>query len=481
VKAQKTLFFIVSILILLGIVSLVFPEKGIAFGDRQLYFPSIQDILAKKNEPVTTASQRIDELEESLNMQQVQDSMYYDSLSFYIAFFQGHPSRMHLPEGNWNYFDDLFESFDKCKEQNEIVHILHYGDSQIEGDRITGDIRQKLQEKFGGMGPGLLPAVQLIPSSAVGQSASENIERYIISGTHQNKAPHKRYGALGQVGMTTGEGYISINARNWKTTFENVKEFQRIRLFVGRTSANFKANLTIPSREVLKRNINDRNAPVEVLSWNLDSPVKKFTIRMIGSGEIYGIAVDGTHGIAMDNIPFRGSSGTFFNSMDSTVLSGMLEYLNAKLILLEFGGNMIPSIKNDKLIAGYKKKMSEQIAYFRRLCPEAKIIMIGPADMSTKVNGKLQTYLQLEKVVEALKEAALENDAAFWNMYEVMGGKNSMINWVKNSPSLAAPDYIHFSTKGAERIADLFYESLMIYYDYYNFRKEHSKKEEMKE
>jgi lysophospholipase L1-like esterase len=482
VKAQKTLFFIISVLLLLGFVSLVFPKKGITFGDRQLYFPTIEDILSKKDHSSTTASQRITDLEEGLSMQQTQhDSLYYDSLSFYIAFFQNHPSRMHLPEGNWNYFDDLFETFDHCKERNEVVHILHYGDSQIEGDRITGNIRQKLQEKFGGIGPGLLPAVQVIPSTAVGQTASENIERYIISGMHQNKAPHRRYGALGQVGMTAGESYISVSARNWKTTAEKVKEFQKIRLFVGRPSANFKANLSVPNQAVLKRTISDKKEPVEVLSWTLDEPVKKFSLRIIGSGEIYGIAADGTYGIAMDNIPFRGSSGTFFNSMDSTVLSSMLAYLNTKLVLLEFGGNTIPGIKNDKIIESYKNKMSEQIAYFRRLCPEAKIILIGPADMSTKVNGKLQTHPRLEKVVEALKEAALENGAAFWNMYEVMGGKNSMIDWVKNSPSLAAPDYIHFSTKGAERIADLFYESLLVYYDYYNFKKEHGNNEKMKE
>jgi lysophospholipase L1-like esterase len=177
-------------------------------------------------------------------------------------------------------------------------------------------------------------------------------------------------------------------------------------------------------------------------------------------------------GIAVDHIPFRGRSGTFFTTMDSTVLGAMLQELNTQLILLEFGGNTMPVIKSDKSVEYYKKQMSNQIAFLKRLCPKSKIILIGPADMSVKINGKLQTYPYMVKMTDALKEVALQNKAAFWNLYEVMGGENSMIEWVKNSPPLAAPDYIHFSAKGTEKIADLFYESLIIYYDYYNFKKE---------
>jgi lysophospholipase L1-like esterase len=472
-KVSKTFLFIVSVLLLLGIISLCFPKEGIAFGKRQLYFPTTKDIFTRKPGLSTTASQRMREMEESLRMKYLQDSImemaYYDSLAFYIDFFQNHPSRIILPNDNCDYFNDLFERFDSCEKQNETVHILHYGDSQIESDRITGYIRQKLQEKFGGKGPGLLPAVQPIPSPAVAQFASENIERYIISGNLQNKLLNKRYGALGQVGIVSGESFISVQARNWKQTFENVKEFRKIKLFVGYPSPNFKADLVISGHEAVKQEI--KNKPVNILTWELDVPVKNFTLKLHGSGEIYGMAVDDMAGVAVDNIPFRGSSGTFFTAMDSTVLGYMLQELNTRMILLEFGGNMTPAIKNEKAIENYKMKMSDQIALLKRLCPEAKIILLGPADMSTKISGQLQSYPYLTKMIEALKKAALQNNIAFWNMYEVMGGQNSMIEWVKNNPPLAAPDYIHFSAKGTEKIADLFYESLMIYYDYYKFKK----------
>jgi lysophospholipase L1-like esterase len=237
-------------------------------------------------------------------------------------------------------------------------------------------------------------------------------------------------------------------------------------LFVGR-GKNFKARLTSSGKSIVKEKITGATSPVKVYTWNLPEPIDRFSLRFSGTGEVYGIAADGVSGVAVDNIPFRGSSGTFFNTLDSALMTSMFKALNTKLIILEFGGNMMPSIRSEKAVKAYRNRMSEQIAWLRKICPEAKILLIGPSDMSTKVNGRLCTYPYLDPMVEALKETALYNGAAFWNMYEVMGGPNSMMEWVKHSPALAAPDYVHFTPKGAERIAALFCETLMIYYDYY--------------
>ncbi|GHV57634.1 hypothetical protein FACS1894182_07010 [Bacteroidia bacterium] len=471
-KARHTLLFIVIVLAFLGDISAFFPEKGVALGKRTLYFPTIENLLSNDSR-LASALKRVQELEENLRLQRYRDSLYVDSLTFYTQFFQESLSRIYLPDDDWNYLNDFFAALDSCRARHDIVHILHYGDSQIESDRITGYIRQHLQERFGGEGPGLLPAVQPIPTVSVGQSASENIERHIVSGMHQNRASHKRYGVLGQVGEINGESSISVVARNLKTTYENVRKFQTVRLFAGQEK-KFKAHLTSSGKESVKGKVTDATSPVKVYTWNLPEPINKFSLRLTGSAEIYGIAVDGNSGVAVDNVPFRGSSGTFFNTLDSAVMACMFKELNTRLIILEFGGNTIPAIQGPKSITFYRNKLSEQINWLRKVCPEAKILLIGPSDMSTKVNGQLCTYPYLEPLVDAMKEAALYSGAAFWNMYEVMGGKNSMIEWVKHSPALAAPDYIHFTNKGAERIATLFCETLMVYYDYYRFVIENS-------
>ena len=49
------------------------------------------------------------------------------------------------------------------------VRVVHYGDSQIEEDRMTQQIREVLQNKYGGSGAGLMPLAQTIPSRTVKQ------------------------------------------------------------------------------------------------------------------------------------------------------------------------------------------------------------------------------------------------------------------------------------------------------------------------
>ena len=97
---------------------------------------------------------------------------------------------------------------------------------------------------------------------------------------------------------------------------------------------------------------------------------------------------------------------------------------------------------------------------------------MGPSGMSTVVNGKRQTYPKLSAVVDSLRTGALECGAAYWDIYGVMGGENSMVRWVQSKPALAGLDYVHFTQAGARRVAEMFCDALFLYYDYYNWRKE---------
>ena len=464
-KSRNTLIFIIVILLSLSGISFLFPKEGLDVGIRKLYFPAIEDFTGNRNTHSTLAIEHVEAIEEELRLQRYSDSIYTDSLDHFVSFFEKSLTKIDLPDNDYHFFNSFFAELDSCRERKEIVRIHHYGASQIEGDRITGYIRQQLQEKFGGAGPGLLPVMQPIPSVTVEQSASSNIERFIISGMQQNRASHNRYGVLGQFGVIDGYGSINVSVR--RNAYENARRFQTVRLFVGQET-DFTARLTLPDKEPEEATVHEASS-VKVFTWNMPTPVNGFSLDLSGYGEIYGIAVDGTSGVAVDNIPFRGSSGTFFNTLDRQVMSAMFQQLNTRLIILQFGSNAVPAISTQSAIDYYCSSLARQITWLRTNWPEMKIMLIGPSDMSTKVDGQLTTYPLLESIIEAMKETALQNGAAYWNMYQVMGGKNSMLEWVNHSPALAATDYVHFTSKGVERIASLFCETLMVYYDYYRF------------
>lgn len=51
----------------------------------------------------------------------------------------------------------FFVKLNSAATDKKKIHIFHYGDSQIEGDRMTAYIRQRIQNQFGGTGPGSFP------------------------------------------------------------------------------------------------------------------------------------------------------------------------------------------------------------------------------------------------------------------------------------------------------------------------------------
>ena len=452
-------------------VCVFFPKDGVPFFGRHLFFPTLEEVFVR--EKSRSVSEKMRDLEASMQFKAEQDSIhnakvaaYNDSIKFYKNFFDTHPARFHLPENDKNFFDFIFAELENCEKDSTIVHILHYGDSQIEEDRITGVFRQKMQEQFGGIGAGLLPIVQPIPSAAIGQSATENIERFIIAGMHKNSAGHSRYGALGQMAQVNGSGTISYSARNYSRTFDNTKKWSQVRLFVSRNSQDFSVTLSSNALKD-KKTIFQAKTTQTTLAWRSDTTMSKVTLSFSGTAELTGVSLDGDFGVAVSNIPLRGSSGTFFSQIDTTSFAPMLRELNVKLIMLEFGGNMMPSISNQNNIDRYMEIIAKQIHHLQNICPQAKIVLIGPADKSKTVRGKLQTYPMLPELVEAMKNTATQNNAAFWNMFEVMGGENSMLDWVKEKPALATTDYTHFTPKGADKIGEMLFESLMNYYQYY--------------
>ena len=185
------------------------------------------------------------------------------------------------------------------------------------------------------------------------------------------------------------------------------------------------------------------------------------------SPDVYGLSLEGNTGVVMDNIPLRGSSGTIFTKQNSTLLGNMYASLSPSLVIMQFGGNTVPYIKTDDGPTKYGNWFKSQINFMKRMNPGAAIIVIGPSDMSVKEKTEYVTYPYLEAVRDAMKETALSTGCLFWDMYEVMGGKNSMPKWVEADPPLAATDYIHFSPKGAKKMAMEFNKKLFdMYYLY---------------
>ena len=473
-KTSHTLLFILSVFAFLGIGWYVFPAEGVEVGSLTLRFPSYEEDRKGETDALDVDSV-LSNVSKSFEMS-VSETLL-DSLEFFRDYLTINPNRIYLPNNDYTYFDSLFYLLENAQRDQKIYRVIHYGDSQIEMDRITSVLRQRLQEVFGGSGPGMISAIKRISSISLTQSYSGNLVRYALVGdSTSHKASHNRYGVMTQFCQTNGQSTVSFSTTKHSQAYENVKEISHVAMLIGNNSSGFKASLKADNVQG-ETKVYEANQGITLISWELPGNVNKGTITMQGSAEIYGIMLDGGYGVAVDNNALRGCSGTIFTRINKPLMQNSIKTLDARMILLQFGGNRMPSIYGTKNIASYMEELDRQIKYLKEVAPQATLLFIGPADMGKSVNGKIGTWPGLPELNDSLKSMTLRNDVAYWDMFHVMGGEGSMAQYVKHRPPLAGPDHIHFTLLGAQEIGNDLAKSLIIYHDFYNLRKRLPKEE----
>ena len=463
-RARQVLAFIFGVFLLLGAAWAVFPAEGVRVGGKRLRFASYKG-------HVRDAMERKVDVDSVLNALDGRFAMQEDTLAFYREFFYENPDRIYLPDDDYTYFDPVFRAFERARKEGKTLRVAHYGDSQIEMDRISQNLREALQTRFGGQGTGMFPALTTTPMATVSHYASGGFVSYTMFGdSTSRRAGHRRYGPLAQVSGLYGSGTITLRARKEKSTLEHVKTFQTVSVLYGRASDDF--SVTVQSDTLKPRSLTRSKNGVTWTTWTFSRPVDKATVKMSGNAEVYGLTTDGTAGVAVDNIPMRGSTGHILTRIDKDLMKASFELDGTRLVVLQFGGNFVPAASSSKAISGYMDKVREQIAYFKEVAPEAKILFIGPSDMAISTeDGRIISYRRLPELVDSLKAVSLHSGAAYWDLYRMMGGQNSMSQWVRHRPAYAGPDYVHFTSAGAKVVGETLSRSLLTYYDFYDLRK----------
>ena len=471
-----TLISLLALMGLLCLIMFIFPAKGIQIGKSTIQFPTVSDFFFPPIEEDSLAKVEADLaqlFDSTFVVTEIDSTIIQQKLDSLKSFRQS----LQLNAKGKSSMKSFFAALDNAK--NKKVRIMHYGDSQIEADRITSYLRNELQNKFGGYGVGLFPIIQVAPKMSVNTEYSDNWKRYPGFGRKDTTVKHMKYGALmafcrySSIPQTdiindslSYDAWIKI--KKPRASYGRTKSYVQLRVFLSNSHTNINYSI-IADGVSLSEGMITANTPFQTLKANFANTPEEITIAFSGndSPDVYGISLEGSNGVIMDNIPLRGSSGTIFSKQNATLLGNMYAALSPNLIIMEFGGNTIPYTKSDKSAAQYGRWFKSQINYMKKRNPNAAIIVIGPGDMSVKEKTEYVTYPYLEAVRDAMKDAAISSGCVFWDMYEVMGGKNSMPKWVNAEPSLASSDYIHFSPKGAKKIAEEFSVKLFEMYNGY--------------
>ena len=461
----RSFFFLLSCLLLLALISYLTKESSIhltdtctfRFFDIKNYFLPTNDIKTDSVKNILVQSQRIEkEIEADTNFVRI-DTLKVLRAIKPIQMDKDFISKIEYPNNHKEALKYFFNALKNAPIKS--THILYYGDSQIEEDRFSGFLREKLQQHFGGSGYGWLSFMPVTPWIYPKITYSDNWQKWGCYTTAP--IPDQIYGPMAQsfvFDSHKGKAVIHIGCNS--SVFPSGCRFNKIKLFYGYAHEPVLIHYYHAQKKIWTDTLSSSSSLAKKEFAAPATDDIRLEIEGFESPYFYGLSLESYGpGVYVDNIALRGSSGTFFHLIPADILREFFREQNVSLIILQFGGNAMPMIDNEEKANKYARYIEAQIKTLKKIHPEVSILFVGPSDMSVLIDGIWQTHPYLEIVNEKLKSVAIRHQCAYFDLYQTMGGKNSMRIWVQQN--LAAKDYIHFSPAGARKMAALLYYSLI--------------------
>lgn len=330
------------------------------------------------------------------------------------------------------------------------IRIGYFGDSFIEGDLITRDLRRMLQDEFGGEGVGFMPVTSISAGSR--QSITQSFSK------DWNDIHFKSDDKVGESLFLSGHVFYPVQG-SW-VSYQAVKEnhldsFYQMDVLYGKAKDGSALNLTI-------------NGNAQMLSGKSvfnSSPVKFAKSRNVNIADntnsvpVYGFSFESDNGISVDNFSFRGISGVELDNLKPDLLNEIATTRPYDLLIIHYGPNLLfkPELVD---FSWYRKKMEPTLEKIKKHFPNTSILLVSTADKAARYNGVWGTEKGVMPLIDTQYGMAQKLQLDFFNLYHAMGGKNSIVNWVEQQPSLANKDYTHVNVRGAKRVAELLFNAI---------------------
>lgn len=336
------------------------------------------------------------------------------------------------------------------------VRIAWLGDSFVEGDILTADLRLRLQERYGGCGVGYIDITSPI--------------------TYFRRTVYHTFSGWESHAWTDSTGFErnlqGLSGRYFKAHPGAYVELRGRSDYVSRLDTCCRAGILFSSRTPLQLSV--RMNGTKVLTHQVGASDRlqmavvegrlgrvRWTVEQVDtSATFYGVFMDDVRGVMLDNLSLRGSSGLSVRTISNAMLHAFGEVRPYDLIVLQYGLNVATDYGKD--YSRYAEGMSTVISRLKTAFPSASILLIGVGDRDFRdEDGRVRTMPGIKHLVAWQQRLAADNGVAFWNLFEAMGGEGSMAVLADSDPPMANRDYAHINFVGGKHLADMLYDALM--------------------
>lgn len=388
------------------------------------------------------------------------------------------------------FFDELYAL--EVLGEPLLIRAAHYGDSQIEGDRITHFLRSTLQKEFGGGGCGFVRLDNPVSHQYITRKPYGPWRVYDVFQKWSRKALYGING-VGLYFTPPGGGPNPVPVVVDSATGDTLPPpppppagaltqagvdvkvtgfwYSTLRLAYGMAETPCAISVIIDGDTVHQDSLRE-TAAVAFYDVPVPANTKNFRLHFAAqkSPVFYGLLFDGGKGIQVDNFALRGHGGSGLRRIPGGILTAQGNALNTRLVILQYGGNAVPMTEVYDWDF-YIDEVTAIVRKFQRALPEASIVVMSVSDAAGKVDGTYQSYHTVKRIRDAQRAAAERTGVAFWDLYQAMGGQGSIINWVNHKPPYAAKDFAHFSYAGQRLVANMLAAELLQEYAAYKARR----------
>ena len=352
--------------------------------------------------------------------------------------------------------------------------ILQIGDSHTAADLFTGEVRDRLQEKFGAGGLFLPPG---IPKAGV-QSAEINIradDAWTYKAMASTDEPDHFWLSGYTATVTQGDAKITFTARTQQA-------FDAIDVSFLKTNGGGRANILLDGTIVDQVSLDGH--PGDPLIRRLMPPDGKIgnfkTLQVVttsgGPVEFSGVFIDQRKsGVSYLSVGFPGARVTVLKRMAPANLADDMSRIDPDMVVLAFGTN--EGFDDNLDAADYKKTLSGIVGAMMMAKPGLKIVLIGPPPAARKENSCTDVRTQcgtppvagacwaqppkINAVRDAEREVAKEQGATFWDWSSVLPTACALEQGHLGDPAIFGPDRVHMTGRGYRDSADAFAQVLI--------------------
>ncbi|GAB1441378.1 hypothetical protein MASR2M39_02120 [Ignavibacteriales bacterium] len=338
--------------------------------------------------------------------------------------------------------------------KNKKLRILHIGDSHLQADIYTGYVREELQKIYGMGGRGIVFPYSAAKTHSAYDYFTYSKGKWLFS-KNTETSPALQIGLAGY-SISTTDPNANFKLVFSKTTLKSPKNIIKIYTEKGVSMFDVLLKVNGVAEPIILTSHDDENRTV--LKAVVDSDLESIEVSFKKSNDqqtafiCYGIMLES----ANENGILYASTGVNGAGLGSILRQSRFEDeikdYNPDLFILDLGINDFFGGGYDE--ASMKQNLVAIVNKVKNAVPGASIMLFNIQDAFNKRNN-VSACLNFAQLV---RDVAFENGCLFYDVYNVSGGKNSMLSWRANY--LANVDQIHLTSKGYNLKGELYLTAL---------------------